>query len=167
MCDSPRTVSHRTVSVGSTPTLPHCAAVPGVTEVRPGNYVFHDAIQLALGVAAIDNCALNVLTTVLAAYPDRFVIDGGSKTFALDRGAHGLERAPGHGRIIGHPDWVVARLSEEHGVVTVPPGSAVPPIGTRLRVIPNHACAVVNLHSQLHVVRGGDLIDTWPVKGRY
>ncbi|HMB71159.1 MAG TPA: alanine racemase, partial [bacterium] len=74
------------VSVGSTPTVRHSAAVRGVTEIRPGNYVFHDGIQVSLGVVGAERCALTVLATVIARpAPDRVILDSGSKTLATDR----------------------------------------------------------------------------------
>jgi len=76
------------VSVGSTPTALHSGAVRGVTEIRPGNYVFYDRMQVGLGVTSLDRCALTVLTRVISRPTStRVVLDAGSKTFALDRGA--------------------------------------------------------------------------------
>lgn len=149
------------VSVGSTPTVRHSARVTGVTEIRPGNYVFHDAIQVALGVVAEDRCALSVLATVTARpAPDRVVLDAGAKTLSTDRGARAI---PGFGRLAGGD--VVGKLSEEHGLVTV--DSASPrKIGDRVRIVPNHACVTVNLHDRLRVVRGTRVEAEWAVAAR-
>jgi len=153
-------------SAGSTPTLPYCSRVPGVTEVRPGNYVFNDHIQVMLEAASIEQCALTVLTTVIGVYADRFVVDAGSKAVGLDKGAHGLEKTLYYGRWLENPGWSMIRLSEEHGIVTADPGEKLPLLGDRLRLIPNHACAAVNLSSTLWVVNGKDVVDSWQVAGR-
>lgn len=154
------------ISAGSTPTARHAAGVPGVTEIRPGNYVFHDAVQLALGVAVEADCALTVLTTVVGRPAlDRAVVDAGSKTLALDRGAHGAGNVAGFGRVVGRPGFTVTRLSEEHGILSVPPGEE-PLVGERLRLIPNHACTVANLADRYYVVQDGLIAAEWPVAAR-
>jgi D-serine deaminase-like pyridoxal phosphate-dependent protein len=85
------------VSVGATPGIDALATMPGVTEIRPGNYVFYDAMQVGLGVVPLDRCALRVLATVVShAARDRAVIDAGSKTLTTDRGAHGQTTAGGY-----------------------------------------------------------------------
>jgi D-serine deaminase-like pyridoxal phosphate-dependent protein len=152
------------VSVGSTPTAFSAGSVPGVTELRPGNYVFYDRMQVALGSAQLENCSLSVLSTVISRpAPDRGVIDAGSKTFALDRGAHGQDALRGYGldRSVG---VVVDRLSEEHGVLQLESEDAARlPVGTRLRLIPNHACTVANLAESLVGVRDGVVTEVLPV----
>ncbi|NLI75651.1 MAG: alanine racemase [Candidatus Riflebacteria bacterium] len=157
------------VSVGSTPTMTVSPFVAGVTEMRPGNYVFHDGIQVQLGVCGWEDAALSVLATVIAVFPDRVVIDAGSKAAGLDKGAHGLSLMPGYGHFPDHPEWVLGRLSEEHGVIDLPePHEAGRPvrIGDRVRFVPNHACAVVNLHPALHLVAGDSLLASWKVTAR-
>ncbi len=154
------------VSVGSTPTMTVSPFVSGVTEMRPGNYVFHDAMQVMLKVCTWEDCALTVLATVIGVYPDRLVIDAGSKAIGLDRGAHGLSQLTGYGRFINHPDWVLARLSEEHGVIDLPAGPGDVRPGDQVRFVPNHACAAVNLHPVLNVVEGGRLVAAWPIRAR-
>jgi len=133
------------VSVGSTPTAAVAMRVPGVTECRPGNYVFHDASQVALGTCSLEDCALTIIATVVSVpAPDRAVVDAGSKTLSSDP----LRPKPrGHGRILGR-DSFVEKLSEEHGVIAVAEGEAFR-VGERVRILPNHACVVANLHDQL------------------
>src|SRR5579859_3555755 len=142
------------VSVGSTPTARYAGAVPGVTEFRPGNYVFYDRMQVALGAAQADDCALTVLARVISR-PDarRVVVDAGSKTFALDRGAHGTDALAGFGEARAQ-HLVLERLSEEHGMLTIDVENQPVAIGDRLRFIPNHACTVANLADVLLGVRG-------------
>jgi len=139
------------VSVGSTPTARHSMRVPGVTESRPGNYVFHDGSQVALGTCAPQDCAMTVLATVVSVpAKDRAVVDAGSKTLSQDT----LRPRPdGHGLILGSRTRLVS-LSEEHGVARVEEGDSFR-IGQRVRILPNHACVVSNLHDRLWGVRAG------------
>lgn len=149
------------VSVGSTPTALHAGDVPGVTEIRPGNYVFYDRMQVALGSATAADCALTVLTRVISRpSQDRAVLDAGSKTFALDRGAHGIEAVSGYGQDLEH-GLVIQRLSEEHAVLDV--GEQSLRVGDRLRIVPNHACTVSNLADVLFGVRGEQVVEELPV----
>lgn len=150
------------VSVDSTPTAFHSGAVPGVTEMRPGNYVFYDRMQIGLGSCAPEDVSLSVLATVISRCATHAVLDCGSKALALDRGAHGLESVAGHGALVGH-GGVLQRLSEEHGVVAPPQGLAV---GQRVEVLPNHACTVVNLFDFLVGVRAGRVECLIPVAAR-
>lgn len=154
------------VSAGSTPTALHAARVHGVTEIRPGNYVFHDAMQVALGVATEADCALRVVATVISRpAPERAVLDCGSKTLAMDRGAHGTGALPGHGLVLGPHRRMLARLSEEHGVLSLDPTDPLA-IGTRLEIIPNHACVVANLTEWLTLVEGNVPVTRWRVAAR-
>jgi D-serine deaminase-like pyridoxal phosphate-dependent protein len=149
------------VSVGSTPTIRAVGVLPGVTEVRPGNYVFFDRMQVGLGVATREDCSQTVLATIISRpSPDRTVVDAGSKTFALDKGAHGLEALEGFGQDVAH-GLVLNRLSEEHGVVDAQPTQMA--VGDQLRFLPNHACTVANLADALIGVRGEQVVEVMPV----
>lgn len=150
------------LSVGGTPSGPHVVSVPGITEIRPGTYVFSDRTQVELGWGTLDSCALSVLVTVVSRPTGtRAIIDGGSKTFSSDPAVH----QEGFGAVIGHPEYDLSWITEEHGMLSIPEGSHLP-IGTRLRVIPNHVCVVVNLHDQLMIVRGERIEDCWPIAAR-
>jgi D-serine deaminase-like pyridoxal phosphate-dependent protein len=152
------------VSVGSTPTALHSGAVDGVTEIRPGNYVFYDRMQVPLGSARAEDCSLTVLARVISRPTlDRAVLDAGSKTFALDRGAHGIEAVAGFGQDVRY-GLVIQRLSEEHGVLSVD-GQLIG-VGDRLRIVPNHACTVANLADVLVGVRGDVAVEALPVMVR-
>lgn len=152
------------VSVGSTPGARAALTVPGVTEVRPGNYVFYDAMQVDLGVVPVERCALRVLTTVVShAARDRAVVDGGSKTFTSDKGVHGMAGAANHGIILGKDGVVLHALSEEHGWLRLDPGGSDVAIGETLQVIPIHSCPIANLAEELIVVRDGQIVDRWTV----
>ena len=150
------------VSVGSTPTARVAMTVAGVTECRPGNYVYHDASQVSLGTCAIEDCAMTVIATVISApAAGRAVLDCGSKTLSSDV----LRPQPGgHGWILGRTSRI-ASLSEEHGVVRVDPGETFR-VGERVRVLPNHACVVSNLHDRVVVARGNRVEGEWTVAAR-
>lgn len=170
-----------TISIGSTPTMAtfENAERDGfrVTEIRPGNYVMHDAMQVALGAASFDDCALTVLTTVVSTRepptgPPRAFVDAGKKILTTDTGA-GTE---GYGRVLADAGSMtpadglrVARLSEEHGWLEGPAAAALS-VGTRLRLVPNHACVCVATQPHLHLVDGDSPVspvDPWPVAARH
>ena len=152
-----------TVSVGSTPCAMYTASVDGVTEMRPGTYVFRDTMGFRYGIYGPDRCAVRYLATV-ASRParERAILDSGAKTLAAD----GSPGWPGYGYIVGHPEARVDRLNEEHGVVILPEGEDGFELGERVEVIPNHVCTSVNLHDRMTVVRDGVVVDEWLVDAR-
>jgi len=158
------------VSVGSTPTALVSATLPGITELRPGNYVFHDRTQVGLGITDWAGCALRVHASVVSfPAPDRLVLDSGSKVLSSD-GARGFSATPGYGVVLGpdgtpDPGLVIERLSEEHAVVRVSGGTRLR-IGDRVTVIPNHACVVANLANSYVIADGADVIETQKVDAR-
>ncbi|MEJ7655258.1 MAG: alanine racemase [Chloroflexia bacterium] len=159
-------IETRVVSVGSTPTARAAANVRGVTEIRPGNYVFYDAMQVGLGAATWDDCALRAVATVVSRpAPGRAVIDAGSKVLGTERGAN-LSSVRGYGCVVEYPHALLDRLSEEHGVLLFEDGEAAPRIGERVTIIPAHACYVVNLASEVLLAEGKDVLARWPVLAR-
>jgi D-serine deaminase-like pyridoxal phosphate-dependent protein len=165
------------ISIGSTPSLRYFEnATRGgfrITEIRPGNYVFHDAIQVDLGAATWEECALTVQSTVISRQrnadgSERVFLDAGKKVFTSDRVAGtGL-----HGVLIYNPRVMeplphahLHGLSEEHGWVSVSGGSTLA-VGDRVRVVPAHACVVVNMLDQFHLVSGEELLESWAIDGR-
>ncbi|UCD80926.1 MAG: alanine racemase [Desulfobacterales bacterium] len=155
----------QTVSVGSTPTMKVWEGWSGINEIRPGNYIFNDAIQIALQVAEPEDCALTVLATVVSRpASDRAVIDAGSKVLALDKGGHGIETAKGHGLVLGRKA-VIDRLSEEHGIMAVDPAEPLT-VGDCIRIIPNHACPVVNLFDSAYGMRNGAVETVFKIAAR-
>jgi D-serine deaminase-like pyridoxal phosphate-dependent protein len=152
------------VSAGSTPTSGYLAQSRQITELRCGNYVFHDMIQVSIGSCSITDCALTVLATVISKpSKNRVVIDAGSKALNLDRGINDKERLSGYGHIIGK-EAVLERLSEEHGVI-YHDGQRFE-IGEQIRIIPNHACTVTNLFDQFHLVDGKNVIKVIDIEAR-
>ncbi|MDQ6809558.1 MAG: alanine racemase [Verrucomicrobiota bacterium] len=159
------------VSVGSTPTVLASESYEGVTEIRPGNYVFFDATAIRLGIATLDEIALTVLATIVSRNDKYFIIDAGSKVLSSDVGAHGTGSGLGYGlafTLDGGEDpnaaLHIARLSEEHGFVER--GDADLAIGTKVRIVPNHSCPVANLTDQLAIVSRGAVLERWPVAAR-
>jgi D-serine deaminase-like pyridoxal phosphate-dependent protein len=143
----------RDVSVGSTPTARIAAGVDGVTEIRPGTYVFHDVQQMRLGVAAEPECAARVLATVVSRpTSERFLIDAGTKSFSGDGGDG--PPFPGRGVVSGRPELILDFMNEEHGVGHIV-GDPELRIGDRLEVIPLHVCSAVNLFDVAYGVRDG------------
>jgi D-serine deaminase-like pyridoxal phosphate-dependent protein len=141
------------VSVGSTPTAEHVAKVEGVTEIRPGTYVFYDRMQARLGACALGECAAVVVCTAVSRPTrDLIIIDGGSKTFATDV-APGVEplNLEGYGHVVGYPRAVLERLTEEHGMLRVDEDCDLE-VGDTLQIIPNHICSTVNLHDEVYLV---------------
>lgn len=133
------------VATGSTPTMAAAAQNDTVTTLRPGNYVFYDAIQIALGVVPEERCALTVLATVIANPSENlFMIDAGSKCFGLDKGAHSASLVNGYGVVKQHPELVIEGLSEEVGKIRAN-GETNLKVGDKIEVIPNHACAAANM----------------------
>jgi D-serine deaminase-like pyridoxal phosphate-dependent protein len=158
-------VSPQVVSVGSTPTMKVWQGHEAISEIRPGNYIFNDAMQVALGVAQPEDCALSVLATVISRpATKRAVIDAGSKVFGLDKGVHGKEMVRGFGMVLGK-QAVLKRLSEEHGIMALEPDENLH-IGDRVRLIPNHACTVVNLFDRSYGLRKGEIVQEFKIAAR-
>lgn len=154
----------RSVSVGSTPTARGAATVPGITEVRPGTYIFGDHGYAGRNYIGYDEIALSILCTVASRpAPDLAMVDGGSKTFSGDvvPGNLGLQ---GYARAVGMEAWI-ERMSEEHGVVRLGSG-ADPQVGDRIAFAPIHVCTTVNLSDELIGVRHGRVEVVWPILAR-
>ena len=150
------------VSTGGTPNLKNLGKLKGATEHRPGTYIYNDRMQIAAGVATLDDCALHVYATVVSrAAPERGIIDAGSKTLTTDTG--GLD---GHGLILEHPEAKIARFAEEHGFLDLSRSNTRPAIGDVVRIVPNHVCVVVNMVDEIVLVRGDEIIGTLPVAAR-
>lgn len=149
------------ISSGNTPDLWATQSGGTITEIRPGTYIYLDRFQVTKGAGTPVDCALTVLATVVShPTPSRAILDAGSKALSSD-----LLGLPDYGEIIGLPGARVTGLSEEHGTVTLSPGTEVA-VGDRLRVLPNHACVVSNLYDQVYLVQGDRVIDILPVAAR-
>jgi D-serine deaminase-like pyridoxal phosphate-dependent protein len=164
------------VSVGSTPTISLCESLEGVTEARPGNYVFYDSFQAAIGSCGIGDAAFSVLATILGHYPERneILIDAGALAFSRDEGPTHLDAECGYGEVFSADGKThlaslrVRSLSQEHGKIqgSAPLDYPALPLGTKLRIVPNHSCLSAALFDRYHVFRGDDAVDEWrPVRG--
>lgn len=163
------------VSVGATPTALYGKDFTGITEVRAGVFMFFDLFQAGVGVCSTDEIALSVLTTVIGHQKDRdwIIVDAGWMAMSRDLGAASQEVSQGYGIVCdltGRPygGLVMVDASQEHGIISRCPGTtqALPdvPVGTRLRILPNHACATGAQHDGYFVVREGSnrVHDYWP-----
>ena len=161
------------VSVGSTPTALFAEQLTGVTEVRAGVFVFFDLVMAGLGVCSVDDVALSVLGTVIGHRPDKgwTLLDAGWMAMSRDRGTAGQPVDQGYGLVCdldGHPidDLIVAGANQEHGIVAHRSGKVAGalqlPVGTQVRILPNHACSTAAQYRQYEVLRGGrEVSATW------
>jgi len=152
------------VSVGSTPSAMVIGKAEGVTELRPGNYVFCDRVQLKLGTCSEDQIAASVLATVISRpAPDRAIIDAGNKTMCTDNAADFNNTI---GAVVGQPELTFHYSSEEHGRITSKTGVMNLKVGDRLRLLPNHACGMMNMHDEVYGFRGDGVEEFWKVAAR-
>ncbi|MFN0301454.1 MAG: DSD1 family PLP-dependent enzyme [Burkholderiales bacterium] len=161
----------KVVSVGSTPTATYAERLDGVTEVRAGVFVFFDLVMAGLDVCAIDDIALSVLATVIGHQREKgwLITDAGWMAMSRDRGTAKQRIDQGYGVVCdidGRPieGFIMADANQEHSIVAQRDQRHIDaahfPIGTRLRILPNHACATGAQHPDYHVVRGGRKIET-------
>ncbi len=163
------------VSIGSTPTAHFAESLNGITELRAGVYMFFDLVQHGVGVCAVDDLAISVLATVIGTKPEKgwVLVDAGWMALSRDRGTANQQVDQGYGMVCDASgrvldDVIVAEASQEHGILKIRAGSdnAMPhlPIGTRLRILPNHACAMAAQHESYAVVEGAapDILAHWP-----
>lgn len=145
------------ISTGSTPTYFDNIENEYMNLYHPGNYVFNDGIQISLGIAVEEDCALTVLASIIS-NPRKgvYICDSGSKCLGLDKGAHGNASIIGYGTIIDHPDAILESLSEEVGKIIVKDYEEFK-VGQRIRIIPNHSCSVANMTDYFYGVKNGNL----------
>ncbi|HTS64538.1 MAG TPA: alanine racemase [Candidatus Acidoferrales bacterium] len=158
-------IETRIVSGGSTPTLFHSHEVFGLTEIRPGTYVFNDINTVRSGGCGMEDCAASILATVVStARPGQMIIDGGSKTFSSDRLANSAEVTFGY--LVEAPGSRFHKMNEEHGFIDLAHAEAEFTVGDRVHVIPNHICVAVNLHERVYGLRGEQVEEVWTVDAR-
>lgn len=151
------------VSGGGTPGARTTHEVAVVTELRAGTYVYGDRACAADGSVPLESCALHVVATVVSRpTPERAIVDAGSKALTSDLAAG----VTGYGFLLEHPEAEIVKLSEEHGWVDVGRCARPPEIGELVTILPNHACAAVNLYDEIVVHRSGVVADVWPVAAR-
>lgn len=163
-------VGVRQLSVGSTPAMSAVDHLTGITEARPGNYVFYDYTQVQLGAANVRDCAITVLSSVISSQPrgGHCVVDAGALALSKDTGPGG-PAPPTMGEIYAdyaagslRQDARLTALSQEHGIVSAPL-----PVGERVRILPNHSCLTAACFDEYIVVQGDEVVDRWKVwRGR-
>jgi D-serine deaminase-like pyridoxal phosphate-dependent protein len=163
------------VSIGSTPTALSAGQLPGVNEVRAGVYVFFDLVMAGVGVCSDEDIALSVLTTVIGHQVERgwVLVDAGWMAMSRDRGTQAQPVDQGYGLVCG-PDgrlldgWLMRAANQEHGIIGRRDGQAPEdleqrfPVGSKLRVLPNHACATAAQFDRYVVCAGADVRAQWP-----
>ena len=162
------------VSVGSTPTATYSDDLTGVTEVRAGVYMFFDLVMAGLNICQIKNIAVSILATVIGHQPNKnwIITDAGWMAMSRDRGTSSQKIDQGYGVVCdlaGKPvdDLLVVSTNQEHGIIGHRGGGGIDaatyPVGTLLRILPNHACATAAQHDRYHVVDGDTQITAiWP-----
>ncbi|HUI60668.1 MAG TPA: alanine racemase [Steroidobacteraceae bacterium] len=151
------------VSVGSTPAALSARDLTGVTEVRAGVFVFFDLVMAGIGVCAIDDIAISVLASVIGHQRQRgqILVDAGWTALSRDRGTADQPVDQGYGLVCDQAgrvltDCIVTAVNQEHGIISLRPGSGAPlpelPVGARVRILPNHACATATQHGEYAVV---------------
>ena len=149
------------VSGGGSGAIRESHLIPELTEMRVGTYVFWDWGSVANGMTSLDQCAMRVLATVVSANePQRFILDGGSKSI------HSETVDGCFGYITEYPEARIYKVNEEHGYVDFSACETVPKVGDTLHIIPVHTCVVTNLHNQLFGVRGENVEVVWDVAAR-
>jgi D-serine deaminase-like pyridoxal phosphate-dependent protein len=167
------------ISVGSTPTMRHAQSLEGVDEMRPGNYVFYDYYQTAIGNCDVKDCAVTVLASVVSHQPgaSHFVIDAGALALSKDPGPthrnnyHDLGVVFDSYELKGVNDALHLRsMSQEHGKVLGDNNADIDgkfKVGEKVRILMNHSCLTVANFDRYHVVRGKNVIDQWKIlRGR-
>ncbi|HTC98157.1 MAG TPA: DSD1 family PLP-dependent enzyme [Bradyrhizobium sp.] len=161
------------VSVGSTPTAHFARDLTGVTEVRAGVFMFFDLVMAGIGVCSLDDIAISVLASVVGHQRDKgwILIDAGWMAMSRDRGTARLSVDQGYGVVCDLgcnpiPDLIVIDANQEHGIIAHRSGAGpLPdlPIGTMVRILPNHACATAAQHDRYHVINDGSIVSAiWP-----
>ena len=160
------------VSIGSTPSMASITSLASVSEVRPGNYVFNDFMQVVAGVCSADDVPVSVLTTVISSRSDlpHCIVDAGALAMSKDPGPPQVDQRRGLGPVYTgltgtglEPSVNLAHVSQEHGFVE----GRHYGVGTRLRVMPNHSCLTAAMFDEYWVVEGETVVDRWPIlRGR-
>jgi D-serine deaminase-like pyridoxal phosphate-dependent protein len=163
------------VSVGSTPTALSATQLNGVTEVRAGVYVFFDLVMAGTGVCKPDDIALSVLTSVIGHQAEKgwVIVDAGWMAMSRDRGTQKQTIDYGYGAVCDANrallnDYIMSGANQEHGIISRRDGIVDPqliekfPVGTNLRILPNHACATAAQFPEYVALHDDGRTETWP-----
>jgi D-serine deaminase-like pyridoxal phosphate-dependent protein len=153
------------VSGGSTPSAEFASLIPGLTDIRPGTYVYNDMNTYYQGACRLEDCAVRMVVTVVStAVPGRAIIDGGSKSFSSDLLGSGPKS--GYGYVVEAPDAPLLKFNEEHGHLDISQSRHKFHVGEVLTVIPNHVCTCVNMQDEITTLRAGQAVGTWKIAAR-
>ncbi|MGY5871352.1 MAG: alanine racemase [Candidatus Thorarchaeota archaeon] len=161
------------ISIGSTPTIELTESfMEGITEIRPGSYVFHDYTQMVLGCCQISDCALTAYSRIIGKYDDYLVTDAGATALSKDLGPTHLEATTSFGKIYSNysnqeidTNLHLYSLSQEHGKVKFlnPADAQKLRVNDSLRILPNHSCLTANLHDCYYIIKENQVTDKWRV----
>jgi D-serine deaminase-like pyridoxal phosphate-dependent protein len=159
----------RAVSVGSTPAMVAVKDLTGVTEARPGNYIFYDRTMVLIGCCEPEDVAVSVLATVVSHQPGaaHFVVDAGALSLSKDLGPTHLGLEPTFGAVKNHPELTVASVSQEHGLIRAGAPAAIEgkfKVGQQIEIIPNHSCLTEAHFDEYVVIEGGRIMDRWHIE---
>jgi D-serine deaminase-like pyridoxal phosphate-dependent protein len=158
----------RSVSVGSTPAMAAVERLDGVTEARPGNYVFYDRTMVRIGCCAEEDVGVTVLATVVSHQPGaaHFVVNAGALALSKDTGPAHVGGPVTFGGVRGHPDLTLVSVSQEHGVIRAATSGTLDgqfPVGAQVEIVPNHSCLTVAHFDHYDVLRGNQVVEQWAI----
>ncbi len=159
----------RGISVGSTPAMAAVVSLAGVTEARPGNYIFYDRTMALIGCCAPQDVGVTVLASVVSHQPgaSHFVVDAGALSLSKDLGPTHLDLPPAMGEVRGHPHLTVASVSQEHGIIRAASSAAIEgkfKVGEQVEIVPNHSCLTVAHFDEYVVMQGGRETGRWKIE---
>ena len=159
----------RGVSVGSTPAMAAVRDLTGVTEARPGNYIFYDRTMVLIGCCEPEDVGVTVLASVVSHQPGaaHFVVDAGALSLSKDGGPTHLDLPPAMGAVRGHAELTVASLSQEHGIVRAQSPALLDghfKVGDQLEIVPNHSCLTMAHFDEYVVLQNGSARDRWKIE---
>src|SRR5258706_2814699 len=159
----------RAVSVGSTPAMAAVKDLTGVTEARPGNYIFYDRTMVLIGCCEPKDVGVTVLASVVSHQPgaSHFVVDAGALSLSKDVGPTHLDLPPAMGEVRSYPHLTVASVSQEHGIIRAAAPAAIEgkfKVGEQLEIIPNHSCLTMAHFDEYAVVKNGAVTDRWKIE---
>ena len=155
-----------TVSIGATPSLMHSEVLPGISEIRPGTYIFMDAAQGA-AINDYSRCAATVLASVISTpTAERIVLDSGAKALTLQTRTEGICATSGYGLVKNSANVRLSGMFDEHGLIYDAALRAELKLGDKLEIIPNHICPVCNLYDSAYAVSQGNVLGELAIAGR-
>jgi D-serine deaminase-like pyridoxal phosphate-dependent protein len=159
----------RGISVGSTPAMAAVKDLTGVTEARPGNYIFYDRTMVLIGCCEPKDVAVTVLASVVSHQPgaSHFVVDAGALSLSKDLGPTHLDLPPALGEVRDQPHLTIASVSQEHGIIRATTPAAIEgkfKVGEQLEIIPNHSCLTMAHFDEYTVVERSEVTGRWKIE---